>query len=69
MIVFPSNIEERKINIGPENKANQATSANGFISLLKGLIKTCPYAQTPEPAIVRLIPNIFPSKLGEPVKI
>ena len=67
--MFPSNIAESPINIGPENKPNQATSANGFISLLNGFTKTCPRAQTPDPIITKVTPKNFPSKLGDPVKI
>ena len=67
--MFPSNIAESPINIGPENKPNQATSANGFISLLNGFTKTCPNAQTPDPIIVNDTPRTLPSKLGDPVKI
>ena len=55
--------------MGPENKPNQATSANGFISLLKGFTKTCPKAHTPDPIITKLTPMNLPSKFGEPVKI
>ena len=60
---------ERVINIGPENKPNQATSAKGFISLLKGFTKTCPKAQTADPIIVNDTPRNLPSKFGDPVKI
>ena len=42
--MFPSIIADSITNIGPENKANQATNAKGFISLLKGLTITCPRA-------------------------
>ncbi len=59
--MFPSNIAESPINIGPENKPNQATSANGFISLLNGFTKTCPKAQTPDPIIVNDTPRTLPS--------
>ena len=60
---------DKNIKIGPENKANQATNASGFNSLLNGLTITCPSAHVAEPKIVRLIPINFPSRLGDPVKI
>ena len=66
---MPSKIAERVINIGPENKPNQATNAKGFISLLKGFTKTCPKAQTADPIIVNDTPRNLPSKFGDPVKI
>ena len=66
---MPSSIFEIPIKIGPEKNANHATSARGFISLLKGLTITCPSAQIAEPRIVKAIPINFPSKFGEPVKI
>ena len=59
----------KAINIGPENKANQATRAIGFTSLLNGLTKTCPKAQILAPVTTKAAPINLPSKLGEPVKI
>ena len=66
---FPSKIFDNNINIGPEKTASHATNVKGFNSLLKGLTKTWPNAQIPDPNIVRKIPKNLPSKLGEPVKI
>ena len=66
---FPSKIFDNNINIGPEKRANHATNVKGFNSLLKGLTKTWPNAQIPDPNIVSKIPKNLPSKLGEPVKI
>ena len=60
---------DRPINIGPENKPNQATSVNGFISLLKGFTKTCPNAQIAEPKITKVTPMNLSFRFGEPVKI
>ncbi len=62
-------MDDKKINIGPENIANHATSVSGLISLLKGFTNTCPNAQIADPNIVRNIPKNFPSKLGEPVRM
>ena len=62
-------IADSIIKIGPENNASQATNAKGFISLLKGLTRTCPRAHIADPKIVSAIPINFPSKLGDPVKI
>ena len=67
--MFPSSIADKQINNGPENNANQATSASGLIALLRGLTITCPSAQIAEPKIVRPTPKNFPFKLGDPVKI
>ena len=67
--MFPSIKAEIPINIGPEKIANQATRANGFISLLNGLTITCPSAHIAEPKIVKAMPMNFPSKFGDPVKI
>ena len=47
--MFPSSIADKQINNGPENNANQATSASGLIALLRGLTITCPSAQIAEP--------------------
>ena len=68
-MVSPSITVEIKIKVGPENNASHATRAKGLISLLKGFTITWPSAHIAEPKIVRAIPNIFPSKLGDPVKI
>ena len=62
LIVSPSIITEVKINVGPENKASQATNATGLISLLNGFTTTWPNAQIAEPRIVRDTPKNFPSK-------
>ena len=67
--MFPSKKTEIAISIGPENKASQATRANGFISLLNGFTKTCPKAQIAAPVTVKAAPINLPSKLGEPIKI
>ena len=64
----PSIKAEKNIKIGPENKANQATRAKGFIALLSGLTTTWPRAHVAEPIIVSVIPINFPSKFGDPVK-
>ena len=66
---FPSKIFDNNIKIGPEKSASHATKVKGFNSLLKGLTKTWPNAQIPDPNIVRKIPMNLPSKDVEPVKI
>ena len=68
-MVSPSITAEIKIKVGPENNASHATKAKGLISLLKGFTITWPSAHIAETKIVIVIPNIFPSKMGEPFKI